>query len=289
MNPFNSTIIWHRGIMILQISGILLFFMTGCQQQSEPTLQTPAHLGDIVVAEVGGDRLYQSDIDTEIASLPEALHYTDDQKIRSHVQQTLLQSLVLRQRAEAEKLHHDPMIAHRIQRARDQILIAALSEWRMKSIPEPSKQQIVNYFNKNKEDYMIPEQIHARHILLSNREKAETMIDQLKKGADFASLAALHSLDDSNKMRGGNLNWFARGVMVKPFEEIAFSLKNTGDISPPVKSRYGWHVIELLGKKEALQKSVEDFHSEIIEQMQQAALDLWIGDQVKAAKIRVIK
>ncbi len=92
-------------------------------------------------------------------------------------------------------------------------------------------------------------QVHARHILVATQAEAEQIINRLKEGEDFATLAAELSTDTSNKDQGGDLGWFGRGQMVAEFEEAAFN-GEIGLYPFPVETSYGFHVLEILGKEE---------------------------------------
>ena len=93
------------------------------------------------------------------------------------------------------------------------------------------------------------EQVWARHILVETEEEANTIYERLKKDEDFAQLAAELSKDTGSGAVGGDLGWFGKGAMVPPFEEAAFSLE-VGEISKPVKSDFGYHIIQVLGHQE---------------------------------------
>ncbi|MEL6375224.1 MAG: peptidylprolyl isomerase [Pseudomonadota bacterium] len=92
------------------------------------------------------------------------------------------------------------------------------------------------------------ELVRARHILVPKEADAKDIIERLNRGDDFAALAKELSTDNGSKNRGGMLGAFGRGQMVPPFEKAAFALKK-GEISDPVKSRFGWHVIKLEGRQ----------------------------------------
>lgn len=88
--------------------------------------------------------------------------------------------------------------------------------------------------------------IRASHILVETKEQAENLLLDINNGISFEDLAKEYSKCPS-KRDGGDLRWFGKGMMVKPFEDAAFALKNIGDISEPVETQFGWHLIKLTG------------------------------------------
>lgn len=91
------------------------------------------------------------------------------------------------------------------------------------------------------------EQVWARHILVSDEVKAKEIINRIKTGQDFATLAVELSVDTSNNQSGGDLGWFSRSKMVAEFEAVAFSMKVGELTAEPVKSSFGFHIIQVLG------------------------------------------
>jgi peptidyl-prolyl cis-trans isomerase D len=95
----------------------------------------------------------------------------------------------------------------------------------------------------------VGEQVWARHILVATEDEAKAVVTRLNAGESFAKVASEVSLDTSNKDQSGDLGWFARGAMVKEFEDAVFALK-VGETSQPVKTSYGYHIIQILGHEE---------------------------------------
>lgn len=93
------------------------------------------------------------------------------------------------------------------------------------------------------------EQLWARHILLADEASAKAVLERLKAGEDFGALAAELSQDPGSGSKGGDLGWFSKGAMVAPFEEAAFKLK-PGEISDPVQSDFGYHIIQVIARQE---------------------------------------
>jgi parvulin-like peptidyl-prolyl isomerase len=117
--------------------------------------------------------------------------------------------------------------------------------------------ELLDYYNKNQESFFEPEQVHARHILVKTEEEANTLLQQLKEGIiDFSELAKEKSTD-SSASSGGDLGFFARGQMVKEFEDAAFSLK-PGEISGVVQTQFGYHIIKCEEKKEEYSPTFEE-------------------------------
>jgi len=90
--------------------------------------------------------------------------------------------------------------------------------------------------------------VRASHILVKTEEEAKDLYEKIQNGADFAELAMEHSLCPS-KRDGGDLRFFGRGMMVKPFEDAAFDME-VGQVSEPVQTQFGWHLIKLTDKKD---------------------------------------
>ena len=112
------------------------------------------------------------------------------------------------------------------------------------------------YYNQHIDDYKVQNRVHAEHILFKTvgktdaevaeiRKKAEDVLKQAKKGANFEDLAKKNSEDDASKAKGGDLGWIVEGQTVPEFQQVAFSLPK-GSISDLVKTEYGFHIIKVM-------------------------------------------
>jgi parvulin-like peptidyl-prolyl isomerase len=153
---------------------------------------------------------------------------------------------------------------------------------------EPSAKEVRAYFDANRAMYRRPEEVHARHILVKDEALARRLADELAVGGNFATLAGEHSTDPGSGARGGDLGFFGRGRMVKPFEEAAFALK-PGQLSKPVKSQFGWHLIKVEERRAERAVGFEEVRAEITrrlaDQRRKAAFEAWLAQRRKAAAI----
>lgn len=154
-----------------------------------------------------------------------------------------------------------------------------------------SDADLMKYYRKNKRQFSQPESREVRHILVKKKALADSLYRQLKAGADFAKLAKKYSQDPGSKAQGGKLT-VSKGQTVPPFDKAAFSLKKN-ELSRPVKTQYGWHVIQPLGDvKPARVTPFKQVKSQIKGQLEQTkkqdTMRKWVDETKKefADKIR---
>jgi peptidyl-prolyl cis-trans isomerase C len=125
---------------------------------------------------------------------------------------------------------------------------------------------------------------HARHILVGTKDQAEQVIKKLKSGAKFEDLAKTQSTDTGSKNNGGDLGWFTTSRMVKPFADAVKTLKK-GEISAPVQTQYGWHVIQLEDTREASPPPFDQVKPQLTDAILRKKLQAYVEDLKKQAKI----
>jgi parvulin-like peptidyl-prolyl isomerase len=153
-----------------------------------------------------------------------------------------------------------------------------------------SDKDIEDYYAKNKAQYSQPQSRDVRHILVKTKKQADELHAQLENGADFAALAKKFSEDTGSKANGGKLT-ISKGQTVAPFDQTAFVLKKN-DISKPVKTEFGYHIIQPLSDvKPAKVTPLKDVKESIRQQLQQTkkneAMTKWVDELKKDYKDKV--
>jgi len=131
-----------------------------------------------------------------------------------------------------------------------------------------SNADIAKFFKANHVAYDKPDQVQARHILVHDLPTANMIEGKLKAGQPFDALAKQYSQDPSTKDKGGELGWFRRGQMVPSFEAAAFK-QPIGAIGPPVKSPFGYHIIQVEARQAGQKATLTTAHDQIVEQLRQ--------------------
>jgi foldase protein PrsA len=153
---------------------------------------------------------------------------------------------------------------------------------------EITDEEIEAYYEEHKEQLGQPEEVQASHILVEDEKTAKEVEQKLKDGGDFAKLAEEFSKDPSNASNGGELGYFGKGKMVPEFEEAAFAMK-VDEISGPVKTSHGYHIIKVTDKKEAKEASLKDSKDQIrdaiFEQKMQTEYEVLMGELKEKYKV----
>lgn len=186
----------------------------------------------------------------------------------------------LAQEAQRLGLLDQPDIQAKLEMARRKVLVNAVVDQFKAGLKPPDFTDLAHeYYLTHRKDYIQPERIRAAHILLSmkcacedpkgeKRKQAETILAELRGGANFAELAQKYSEDAATAQRGGAMEpLITRGMLVKPFEDAAFALPEPGALSGVVETQYGYHIIRLLERQPETILPFESVKGRIIEKL----------------------
>ncbi len=183
--------------------------------------------------------------------------------------------------AEDSKLDQTPEFQAQLLSAKRAMLAQAAMRDVIKGITV-SDDEAKKFYSDNPTMFTQPERIHARHILVSGDEELAKVQSELKAGKSFDVVAKEYSRDPGSAANGGDLGEFPKGVMVPEFEKAAFALKNPGDVSEPVKSQFGWHIIKL---EERIPESLVPFEQvkeRILQELRDQKVQKLLQDRAKA-------
>ena len=194
-----------------------------------------------VLATVDGSPITEDDFNTALAvigpGLPQKLEGAARQK---YVLNYLINLKLAAKKAEADKLDQTPEFAREFAFYRDKLAMKeVLGSVAKAATTEEAERKV---YDKAAKAEPPQEEIHARHILVPTEEEAKKALERIKAGEDFAKVATEFSKDTSGD--GGDLGWFTKDHMVPEFSEAAFRLKK-GEVSEPVHTQFGWHIIKV--------------------------------------------
>lgn len=226
-----------------------------------------AHAEDKVVATVNGHSITESDLSLAEAEIGNELGNLPEGTRRRVLVEFMIENQLYAEAANEQKLGDGPDFDKRMAFWRQRALRDAYFEKTVKaSIGEEAARAI--YEDKVKQ--VKPEdEVQARHILVASEDEAKKMLVRVEAGEDFAQLAKENSGDAGSKTQGGMLGYFGKGQMVPQFEEAAFALKK-GEVSKPVQSQFGWHVIKVEDRRQKPPPSFDEVKDRLIGSMVQS-------------------
>src|SRR5579885_3150015 len=237
-------------------------------QKKEPAHKEPAHkkeapaekaapapANDPVVARVNGTALYRSDLMALHATLPPQVQQQPMDKLYPRLVDQLVAMTLVAQTARKAKVNEEPAVKKMTMIADEQILQDA-------------------YFNA-----MMKKEL--------TEDEAKAIIAELKKGADFAKLASEKTTDPAGKASGGDLGYFTENEMVPEFAKAAFALKKGEFTQTPVKTQFGWHIINVEDRREAKPPTYQEAAPQIARQMAQELYAAKVKELASTATIEV--
>lgn len=220
---------------LIVLPALMAMPLTGAFAQSDP-----------VVAKVDGAEIKQSDLKAAEEEIGQQLPPLGADAKRDYLVTYVADMLLVANAAEKRKLGDTPEFKQKLALARTKLLMESLLQVEAKTAVTDAAMRKV-YDDATKE--MGNEQeVSARHILVETEDQAKAVLADLKKGGDFAAIAKEKSKDPGSKDNGGELGYFAKDQMVPEFAEAAYKLEK-GQLSEPIKTQFGWHVIRVEDKR----------------------------------------
>ena len=242
----------------------------------------PAPAPAILARGPSGLVITSADVSADMARLPEETRRIIQTKPESlqQIASNLMVRRVLALETSQSALAQSPPVVATLGLARDRVLSdARLAQ--MDAQNAPSESAMENYARQvyltQPEKFERPAQTRARHILITKTgpeslQKANALLAQLKGGASFEDLAKANSADPGSAAKGGDLGFFGAGNMVRPFEDAVNKLAKPGDLSEPVESQFGYHIIRLEERREKGRQAFEDVRAQLVGEARNAIL-----------------
>ena len=243
--------------LVLSTAGLAL---AQAPKPAGPAAAAPAAQADPVVARVGKDEIHASELSDAAKALPEELRGMPPTALYPMLLDQLIDRHVVVIAAKKEGLDRDPAVQRMVARATDSALQNALLTREI--APTLTEEAIRTRYDRDFAGKAGETEVHARHILVADEDTAKKVIAELNGGADFAELAKRYSTDPGAQS-GGDLGFFKKSDMLPEFSETAFALKAGETTKTPVKTRFGWHVIQVQEVRNAPPPSLEQVHDEI--------------------------
>ena len=268
----------RRGISLGGIA-LMAIFVAGAPVSAQ---EAPA---DMVVATVNGDPITASDLALAAAEFGDQLGQVPPDRRDAALLDLVINIRLASVAANKAGLENEPAVMRRLALARDRTLY---SEYlRTKFIAAVTEEAVKARFEEELANFQPQEEVRARHILVKTEEEAKAIIARLDAGEDFAEIAKEVSLDPGSGQSGGDLGYFKRGQMVKPFEDAAFDLKPGKYTKKPVQSDFGWHVILVEDRRKEPPPTFESQAQRIQQDLIRETFDAEIEALRETAKIEI--
>lgn len=251
----------NKNILIIAVSVIIAI---GCAQKKESDQKMAAVP---YLAKVNDVLITREAYMEKMNSLPEWARgkFTTEEGRKEFLDEIIKEEL-LYQEASKKGFDDDPAIQKRINEFTRMTLISTLLKREIEDQIVVDENETRAFYDKHSDSFKLGDEVKAQHILVDTEEEAQDILKKIMKNESFEDLAKNFSKDHSSAPQGGDLGFFARGRMVPEFEKVAFELK-PGDVSDPVKTKFGYHIIKVIEKKPGKQRDFEEVKDTITKRL----------------------
>lgn len=238
---------------------------------------------DPIVATVNGVPVRLSELEVAQQSLPPQYRSMPLQAVFPALLDRLVDSKLVVQEGKKSKVTEDPAYKKRLAFVEEQVL---QDFWIQREIARKvTADKLRQRYEERLKSMPAEEEVHAKHILVATEDEAKALIAEIKKGAAFDKLAKEKSTDKASGAEGGDLGWFKKSDMVKEFADAAFDLKKGELTETPVKTQFGYHVIQVEDRRKAPPPAYEELAEQLREEMAREAVTAELDLMRSRAKI----
>lgn len=263
-------------------------WMSGAEAAEEKQKETLAAKGDdYVVVKYKGGEIKKSELDriwNVLFPAPDAPDFNSfDDAVKVELLKNIARERLVLDRAYAKNIDHTDEVKKQLEHLKRQVVMQVYLKSIMDEIV-PEK-DVKKEYEVLKEKFKGKEEIRARHILVESEEEAKNIAKQLKDGGDFEAIAKEKSIDKASGAKGGDLGYFTKERMVPQFADVAFKT-DKGEISAPVKSDFGWHIIKVEDRRPLNPPKYEEVKERIQAALAGNAVENYLNKLVEENNVR---
>jgi len=273
-----------KKLLIMMVVMNVVVFASGCV----PKKEEPA-----VLAVVNATKITKEEFLSEMEALPDfARVMLETKEGKERFLDDMIKRELLYQEAKKKGLEKDKDFQKKLEEFKKINLVNMILKTEIEDKVKVGEKDIKDFFEKHPEEFRVGAEVRASHILVKTEDEAKKLLEKIKTGEKFSKLAREFSIDVESAKKGGDLGFFSRGQLIPEFEKAVFALK-VGEVSGPVKTLFGYHIIKVADRKTGKAIEFEQVKGEIerllIAERQKSLFDSYIEGLKKASKISVKK
>ncbi|HXL01995.1 MAG TPA: peptidylprolyl isomerase [Candidatus Atribacteria bacterium] len=285
-----QAIFWSVVLILLLSLGWGVFAQEVQETQQEVQEIQEESSKKTVVAEVNGEPIYLEDVQEIWDTLPEVYRIQFPGGIQDILEQLIRETLLVQQ-AQKLGLENDPVILEQLEQIKRQLLVTELIKREIVDKVQVSDEEIEKEYTSNPSLYTEPEQVKAKHIMTSTKEKADEVLQELQSGRPFEEVAKEKS-ESPDAQQGGEMGYLKKGDLDPNLEKVLFDLA-PGKFSDVVETSYGFHIFLVEEHLKPRLKEVEEVKDEISNRLlprkQQEAFEKLIEELKSQTEIAIIE